>query len=209
MAVRMKTKWHRSRRSQRNIEGSRKPKTMQDLAGVISFNIWKLTKDIYTNMEKEDFRFGEDQQVIDFFAEIIAYMIAIADRMVYGKLTEEQRQEFVTALATDLLNMMISNKEELVGPGEYRDEFVNQLNARLAGYAECNYDQDKAESYELKLLLASHVSDVMASSDNKWVLEHITDYELPRHMTNLQRLIRDVLGLKKMASPEAPPEQAE
>jgi hypothetical protein len=203
MAVRMKTKWHRSRRSQRNMEGSKKPKTMKELAGVISFNIWKLTKDIYTNMEKEDFRFGEDQQVIDFFAEIIAYMTAIADRMVYGKLEEQQRQEFVVALATDLLNMMISNKEELIGPGDYRDEFVGQLNTRLGEYAECNYDEDKAESYELKLLLASHISDVMASSDNKWVLEHITDYELPRHMNNLRRLIKDVLGLKKRASQPA------
>jgi len=45
MAIRMKTKWHRSKRSQRNMEGAKKTKTMTDLAGVISFNIWKL-KDI-------------------------------------------------------------------------------------------------------------------------------------------------------------------
>ncbi|MGD8743814.1 MAG: hypothetical protein PVH46_10370 [Granulosicoccaceae bacterium] len=199
MAVRMKTRWHRSRRSQRNIEGSRKEKTMTDLAGVIAFNIWKLTKEIYANMEKEGYRFGEDSQVIDFFSEIIAYMIAVADRMVYGKITEEQRTEFVTALATDLLNMMISNKEDLLGPGDYRDEFVSRLNARLGEYAECDYDEEKGPSYAFKRLLGSFIADVMASTDSKWVLEHIMDYELPKHMGTLKRLVRDVLGLKKSA----------
>ena len=199
MAVRMKTKWHRSKRSQRNMEGGKKPKTMTDLAGVISFNIWKLTKDIYNNMEKEGYRFGEDAQVIDFFSEVIAFMTAISDRLVYGKLDEEQRSEFVSALATDLLNMMISNKEDLVGLGDYRQEFITSLNHRLSEYAECEFDQEKGEGYEFKRLLGSSISEVMASSDNKWVLEQIMDYELPRHMTNLKRLIKDVLGLKKKA----------
>ena len=70
MAIRMKTKWHRSKRSQRNMEGSRKEKTMTELAGIISFNIWKLTREIYTNMEKDGFHFGEDQQVINMFIEL-------------------------------------------------------------------------------------------------------------------------------------------
>lgn len=197
MAVRMKTRWHRSRRSQRNIEGSRREKTMRDLAGVISFNIWKLTKDIYANMEKEGYRFGEDSQVIEFFSEIIAFMVALADRMVYGKVEDDKRAEFVTGLATDLLNMMIENKEELLGAGDYRDGLVEHLNARLGEYAQCDYDEEKGPSYEFKRLLASYIAEVMSSTDNKWVLEQVMDYELPRHMGNLKRLIKDVLGLKK------------
>ena len=200
MAVRMKTRWHRSKRSQRNIEGSRKEKTMTDLAGVIAFNIWKLTKDIYSNMEKEGYRFGEDRQVIDFFNEITAFMVAVADRMVFGKVDEAQRAEFVTALATDLLNMMISNKEDLLGEGEYRAELVNHLNSRLGEYAECDYDEEKGPSYEFRRLLGSYIAEVMTSTDNKWVLEQIMDFELPKHMTNLKRLVKDVLGLKKKAS---------
>jgi hypothetical protein len=196
MAIRMKTKWHRSKRSQRNMEGGSKPKTMTDLAGVISFNIWKLTKDIYSNMEKEGYRFGEDAQVIDFFSEVIAFMTAFSDRMVYGKVDEQQRSEFVSALATDLLNMMISNKEDLIGPGDYRQEFITSLNSRLAEYAECEFDQEEGTGYEFRRLLGSSIADVMASSDNKWVLEQIMDYEVPRHLTNLRRLITDVLGLK-------------
>lgn len=197
MAVRMKTRWHRSKRSQRNMEGSRREKTMTDLAGVIAFNVWKLTKDVYSNMEKEGYRFGEDRQVIDFFSEIIGFMVAVVDRMVYGKLEEDQRAEFIKALATDLLNMMISNQEDLLGPGDYQGALVGHLNSRLVEYAECDYDDDKGPSYEFKRLLASYIAEVMASTDNKWVLEQIMDFELPKHMTNLKRLIKDVLGLRK------------
>ena len=197
MAVRMKTRWHRSKRSQRNIEGSRREKTMIDLAGVIAFNVWKLTKDVYSNMEKEGYRFGEDRQVIDFFSEIIAFMVAVVDRTVYGKLEEEQRAEFIKALATDLLKMMVSNQEDLLGPGDYQGALIGHLNARLAEYAECDFDEDKGPSYEFKRLLASYIAEVMTSTDNKWVLEQIMDFELPKHMTNLKRLIKDVLGLKK------------
>lgn len=195
MAIRMKTKWHRSKRSQRNMEGSRKERTMTDLAGIIAFNIWKLTREMYTNMEKDGFHFGEDQQVINMFIEIIAFMIQVGDRTVYGKLTEEERSEFVSAMALDLADMIETNKRELLGDAEYRAEIIEKLNARFAEYSECPYDNEP--SYEFRRLLAHSISQVMAETDNKWVLEQIMDIEVPKALKNLQRMLKDVLGLKK------------
>ncbi len=196
MAIRMKTKWHRSKRSQRNMEGSRKERSMTDLAGIIAFNIWKLTREMYTSMEKEGFHFGEDEQVINMFIEIIAFMIQVGDRTVYGKLTEEERAEFVSAMALDLTDMIETNKRELLGEGEYRAGIVQKLNARFADYSECPYDTD-GPSYEFRRLLGHSISQVMAETDNKWVLEQIMDIEVPKALKNLQRMLKDVLGLKK------------
>lgn len=196
MAIRMKTKWHRSKRSQRNMEGSRQEKTMTELAGIISFNIWKLTREIYTNMEKDGFLFGEDEQVINMFIELIAFMVQVGDRTVYGKFDEEQRREFVTAMALDLADMVETNKRELMGEGEYRTEIIGKLNDRFGEYSECPYDND-GPSYEFRRLLAHSISQVMAETDNKWVLEQIMDIEMPKALKNLQRMLKDVLGLKK------------
>lgn len=196
MAIRMKTKWHRSKRSQRNMEGSRQEKTMTELAGIISFNIWKLTREIYTNMEKDGFLFGEDQQVIDMFIELIAFMVQVGDRTVYGVLDEEQRSEFVTAMALDLADMIETNQRELLGDGEYRTEIIGKLNQRFGEYSECPYDKD-GPSYEFRRLLAHSISQVMAETDNKWVLEQIMDIEMPKALKTLQRMLKDVLGLKK------------
>jgi len=181
------------------MEGSRKEKTMVELAGVISFNIWKLTREMYTNMEKEGFHFGEDEQVIDMFIEIIAFMIQVGDRTVYGKLTEEQRSEFVTAMALQLTDMLDTNKRELLGEGDYRGGIIEKLNSRFSEYAECPYS-DEGPSYEFKRLLGHSISNVMADTDNKWVVEQIMDIELPKTLKNLQRLFKDVLGLRKKAS---------
>ena len=60
MAVRLKTKWHRSKRSERNRRGSSAPKKLEDLSSVIGINIWKLAKEAFLHMEKEGFRFRED-----------------------------------------------------------------------------------------------------------------------------------------------------
>jgi len=196
MAIRMKTKWHRSKRSQRNMEGSRKERTMTDLAGIIAFNIWKLTREMYTNMEKDGFLFGEDKQVINMFTEIIAFMIQVGDRTVYGKLTEEERQEFVSAMALDLADMLETNQRELLGEGDYRGAIVEKLNARFGDYSECPYDDD-GPSYEFRRLLAHSISQVMAETDNKWVLEQIMDIEVPKALKTLQRMLKDVLGLNK------------
>jgi len=181
------------------MEGSRKEKTMTELAGVISFNVWKLTREIYTRMEKEGFHFGEDQQVIDMFIELIAFMIQVGDRTVYGKLTEEQRNEFVTAMALQLTDMIDTNMQELLGEGEYRAGIIEKLNSRFSEYAECPYDDEP--SYEFKRLLGHCISNVMADTDNRWVVEQIMDIELPKTLKNLQRLFKDVLGLRKKSNP--------
>ena len=83
-------------------------------------------------MEKDGFLFGEDEQVINMFIELIAFMIQVGDRTVYGKIDEDQRREFVTALALDLADMIETNKRELLGEGEYRAEIIEKLNARFA-----------------------------------------------------------------------------
>lgn len=196
MALRMKTKWHRSKRSQRNIEGSRREKTVTDLAGIISFNIWKLAKEIYVNMEKEEFHLGADTQVIAIITEIIAFMIQVSDRMVYGKFSEDQRQEFVTSLATSLIESIDGNTQDLLGEGDYRQGIIDTLNDRFAEYAECA-DDESGSSYESRRLLGKKISDIMASTDNRWVVEHIMDIELPKSLKTLQRMVTDVLGLPR------------
>ncbi|MCK7576968.1 MAG: hypothetical protein MZV65_14735 [Chromatiales bacterium] len=50
MAIRMRTKWH-----------TRGPKSIEDRAGVVGFNIWKIANEAWKRMEKEGFRVGGDQ----------------------------------------------------------------------------------------------------------------------------------------------------
>ena len=196
MAVRLKTRWHRSRRSRRNIEGSKKPKTVEDLAGVIAFNIWKLAQEIFRHMDKEGFTFTSDEQVMGVIMEVVAFLTQIADRMVYGKLGDEERARFVNAVAQNLVRTAPANQEELYGPGDYAGPFVDTLNQRFAEYAECSYDEDTGPGYAFRRLLGEKVFEAMATTDNKWVIEHVMEIETPDAVKSMHRLMTDVMGLR-------------
>jgi len=195
MAVRLKTRWHRSNRSERNIKGSRKERTLEDLSGVVAFNIWKLAKEGFLRMEKEDFRFREDSQAIDVIAELCIFMVHIVDRMIYGKVSEEQRGPLINGIAMELAKTIESNQTDLLGPGNYLDTFIGKLNDRLSNYAECGFD-DEGPAYDFKRYLALNISDIMAESDNKWVIEQIIDIEAPEVIERVQPVVRDVLGVR-------------
>jgi len=196
MAVRLKTRWHRSKRSQRNREGSREPKSLRDLSGVVSFNIWKLAKEAFTRMEKENFRFREDAQAIDVIAEFSIYMLHIVDRMIYGQVPEEERAPLINGIAMELARSIEDNQTDLLGPGDYLDAFIARLNERLSNYAECAFDDD-GPGYDFTRYLAQNIAGIMVISDDKWVVEQVMDIEAPELVRRIQPVVRDVLGVGK------------
>ena len=196
MAVRLKTRWHRSKRSERNREGSRREKTHENLCSVAAINIWKLAKEAFTRMEKEDFRFREDTQAIDVIAEFCIFMLHIMDRMIYEKVSEEDRVVFVSGVANNIADTIEGNQVDLLGPGDYRAEFINKMNERLANYAECAFDDD-GPGYDFLRYLGKNIADIMAASDDKWVLEQVMDIEAPELVQRVMPVVRDVLSLKR------------
>lgn len=200
MAVRLKTRWHRSKRSDRNRKGSNKEKTLEDLSGVVAFNIWKLAKETFLHMEKEDFRFREDTQAINVVSELCIFMLHIMDRMIYGNVPEEQRGPLVNGVAMDLAKSIETNQIELLGPGgtpdAYREVFIEKLNNRLSNYADCGFGEE-GPAYDFKRYLAQNISEIMAETDNKWVVEQIIDIEAPGLIERFQPVVRDVLGIRK------------
>ena len=195
MAVRLKTRWHRSTRSERNREGSQCTKTLENLCSVAAINIWKLAKEAFTRMEKENFRFREDIQAIDVIAEFCIFMLHITDRMIYGTFSDEERGRLINGIAKEITTTIESNQIDLLGVGDYRAEFVDKLNERLANYAECGFDED-GPAYDFLRYLAKKVADIMSLSDDKWVLEQVMDVEAPELVQRIQPVVCDVFSLK-------------
>ncbi|NOX42395.1 MAG: hypothetical protein GXP19_01490 [Gammaproteobacteria bacterium] len=195
MAVRIKSKWHRSSRSERNIKGSNESKTLKDLSSVIAFNMWKLVQNVFKHMEGEGFRFAKDEQVIAVLTELLAYGVHSVDRLIYEKVDEKQRGPFVIALAKDLAKTMEGNQIDLLGEGDYVDNFINTLNQRFEAYSECSFE-NKQPGYEFNRYLARNISDIMSETDDKWVVEQVMDIEIPDLFPKLKRLVEDVLGAK-------------
>lgn len=196
MALRIKGKWHRSKRSRKNIQGSARPKTLSDLSSVIAFNIWKVSKELFQNMRKEDFSFTNETMVMGIITETIAFLSQVVDRTLYDKIDEQDRGPFMNAMAKHLGETMQSNMTEMLGENDYMTPFYATLNQRFGEYAECSFDVEEG-GYAFRRLLAEHIADLMASGDNRWVLEHVMDIEAPKAMKIIQKLCTDILGLRQ------------
>jgi len=163
----VKTRWRK--------KGAR---TLADRASVKGTNIWKISLEIFRHMEREGFRFGSDRLVTDVLTEHIAFLVQLVDRAVYGKLSEADRATLIGEVAGHLAATMENNQLDLFGPGDYRKPFVDKLNTRFEEYAgfECPGGEP---GYPSLRFFAAQVSEAMASSDNKWVIEQMMDIEAP------------------------------
>ena len=183
-AMLVKTRW-------RNKQG---PRTLDDQAGVIGANLWKIALAIYKHLEKDGFKFGSDRQVTLILTELIAFLLQMTDRLVHGKLSDADRATLVTAVAGHLAKTMENNQHDLFGPGDYRTPFIAALTARARDYAEFEYTEN-GPGYACQRYLGEKVSDAMATSDNKWVIEQMVDVELPEMMRLTKKLAGDVVGV--------------
>ena len=173
----VKTRWRK--------KGAR---TLADRAGVIGANVWKISLEIFKHMEKEGFRFGSDRLVTDVLAEFIAFLVQLVDRAVYGKLSAADRATLIGELARHLAATMENNQLDLFGPGEYRKPFIDLLNARFEEYAGFEYPGGEP-GFPCLRFFAAKVSDAMAASGNKWVVEQIMDIEAPEMVRLIRKLI--------------------
>lgn len=190
MAIRIKTKWHRSQRAGARTD---QPKSLPDLASVVAFNLWKIAHEAFRRMEKEGFRFAQDRQVTEFITEFLAYLAHAVDRMLYGRVTDAERAAFMQALVKHLANTLAENQQQLLGPGEYVATFIAAINTRFDQYAECAWDG--GPSYEMTRNLAQPIAVLMQATDDRWVLEQVMDIEAPEAMKSIKRVVQGVLGI--------------
>ena len=188
----VKTRWRK--------KGAR---TLAERAGVIGANVWKISTEIFKHMEKEGFRFGSDRLVTDVLAEFIAFLVQLADRAVYGKLSEADRAALIGEVVRHLAATMENNQRDLLGPGEYRKPFIDLLNTRFGEYALFEY-AGATPGYPCLRFFATTVSDAMASGDNKWVVEQMMDIEAPEMVSLVKKLIEQTV---EAAIPPPPPAQ--
>ncbi|HYA37710.1 MAG TPA: hypothetical protein VEI74_05505 [Candidatus Methylomirabilis sp.] len=171
------------------------PKTLEDRASVVAMNIWRIAQETCRHMEKEGYPLGGDRQVTAVLTELMAFLVQMSDRIVYGQLSEEERVRFINAVGNNLARITATNLVEFVGPGAHADEFVGTVNARLVDYSEFEFD-GRNPGYAVLRYLGEKVACAMDATDSKWVLEQIVDVEAPEAIKAIRKLVGEVLGVQ-------------
>jgi len=185
--IRVKSKWNDKTRE----------RSAEEIGSALGFNLWRIAGANVLHMENEGFQTDTNNQRLDVIAELVAFFVHVVDRMTAEKdYEEEKRRELITALALNLAKTMHDNRRD-VSQGEARDrdfrgEFIDLLNRRMAEYAGFSFDGDQP-GFQLRRRVGEYVRDKMGEKDNKWVTDQVMDIEIPDALKTFRRVAKNLL----------------
>jgi hypothetical protein len=184
MALRIKSRWH-------DDDAER---SLEEIAGALAFISWRIAKDKAINLHGEDFIYETDEQRMAVITEYLIFQLQIVDRIAHNRLglNDEERRQLVVTLAKHLAGHLQDNCNDVLGPGNYVQPFVELMNQRGMEYADFNYTED-GPSYPFMRHLGYEIQQVMGETQaNRWVIDQVmdkdgieVDREISRAISNL------------------------
>lgn len=191
--MRIRTKWNEKNRD----------RSPEEIAGVVAFIAWRVSAQAVLELENNGFQTDTQVQRLAIIWEFAAFLIHITDRMMYGRMDEEERAEFITAMAKAMAKTMQENMEDFLGSGDYRPELIQTLNLRMNEYAQFNYSEESGPSFPMLRDFGENITAVMGERQKKWVTTQVIDIEAPDAIKTLKR------GISNLLPEEEQPAQAE
>lgn len=191
MALRLKTVWFK------NAGG----RSSAELASVLASTIWRLADNAVTNLSKWDCDIITPERGMRILGEMAAFLVHMTDRMLYGRVPEEERARLVQSAGKRLAQIVHDNIREMGADDgfDYQANFIDLLNRRAADYATFECAPDKP-SFPLLRYLGLAVRELMLESDQHWVADQIMDIQAPEALGFLKKTLD---GLLDPAPPKA------
>ncbi|CAK0781697.1 conserved hypothetical protein [Gammaproteobacteria bacterium] len=179
MAIRVKTKWHKSEN-----------KSIEDIASVLAFTTWKVSVQAVDHIGDENFKFETTQDRFAVLEEILLFLVQVIDRWAHEWIDDIERERLVTAMVLRLATTIDENQNDWVGAGDYRSRFITRFNERARDYAEFSFSQGEP-GYQFRRYLGERVLAVMGEKDgNRWVIDQIMEVEIPETLKTMRRSFR-------------------
>jgi len=178
--VRVKSKWH----------NKDKTHSVEELGGALAFIAVRIAQNGTLNLENNDFQTDTAAQRIEIMIEYLCFTVHMVDRITIEKFDDNERQRFMTELSLKCAKHIEDNQRDIVGPGDYRQDFVDRLNQRMNDYAEFNYDAEAGgPSFPMRRLFGELMTEQMGDKNKKWVVTQIIDIEVPEILESLDKSI--------------------
>lgn len=178
--MRVKTEWHNPAHAG----------DMKQSASVLALTSWRLASAAIANLRKEDYRITDPAQGYAIIAEILYFLVQLADRMVYERFSHEQRVDFTTTLANKLGEVLHDNVLDVPGVDrevDYKGQFIARLNQRADDYAAFAYTDEKGPDFGFTRYLGLRIMDQLPPQDRSWIVDQIMDIEVPEMVKTIKK----------------------
>lgn len=182
--TRVKTVWFKKDGVQRGAE---------EVATALATTIWRMADRAVDDLSKADYDIVTPQRGFKIIAEMTAFAVHYVDRLVYGRLSDEDRARLISAIGRRLAQIMEDNILSFTGGQkdpdyDYKQGYIDMLNDRMIEYAHYEFTQDKA-SFQALRFLSLQIRDVMEKSDQSWIQDQIMDIEMPQIMGTVKKQV--------------------
>ncbi|MFQ5642915.1 MAG: hypothetical protein ACE5FQ_04360 [Thiogranum sp.] len=179
----------------------KKERSLEEVAGALAFIEWRIAGNALLDLENEGFQTDTQLQRLDVLQEFCAFLIHVTDRLVHDSMNDAERQRFIVALALKLADTYDDNRRDTDAGGEdFRQQFIESLNARMADYAEFAF-ADRKPGYAFKRYLGEAVTGTMGARDSKWISEQVMEIEIPDMLKTLEKGLKDLFGSGNTETP--------
>lgn len=185
MALRVKTVWFK------NAGG----RSAAEIGSVLASTIWRLADNTVSNLSKADCDIVTQERGVRILGEVAAFLLHMSDRMLYGRVADEERARLIQAAGVRLAQMVADNIREMgMDDGfDYKANFIEMLNRRAEDYATFDCTPEKP-SFPLLRYLGLAVRELMLESDQPWVADQIMDLQAPEALGTLKKTIDGLLS---------------
>ncbi len=166
-----------------------KERSMKDIGSALSFNIWQMSGSALLDLENEGFQTHSRSQRLDVVAEFAAYLLQLADRMTFDKMTLEQRNKLISFAGIHMASIIQDNRLETDGEGDHIKAFLNLLNERINDYSSCHFTEEDGPSFVFLRLLGDHVTAQMGEKDKQWITSYVIDIAGNKLFKSFRRIL--------------------
>lgn len=170
-----------------------KVRSLEDIGGAISFNIWQFSGQGLLDLENEGFQTDTASQRLDVISEYAAYLVQLVDRSLFDSFDLDHRRALITATGLHLARVMQDNRQETDGAGDYTAPFLELLNSRIGEYSSCQLDEKDGPSFVFLRLLGDHITAQMGAKDAKWITGYIIDIVGKKMFDDISRVLPGLL----------------
>jgi hypothetical protein len=202
---RLKTHWFR--------HGASRGAAQQ--ASAAAFIVWRVARHTLDRTRHAGFAVEVGPPYFQFLREVLAFLVAIADRIAFARLAPTARAEFTAALVHHLARILQDSEDDLIGaaaPGRpsHGDSFIDLVNELAGHYAEFGADPtDKcapggfAPGFAFVRYLGTRLEPTLPPEDRRWILDQVMAVQAPEAVAMLQQSLRDLFEPPARASRRA------
>lgn len=194
-AMRIKNQWFKSDA----------PKSPAEQASAMAFIVFRVAQQMLKRMRGAQFDIDAGTPYFAFLREVLAFLVALTDRLAFERLGEPARTEFTVALVRHLARTLSENETDLLGPPPagappYADTFVDLVNELSGHYAEFGADPSPPADaigfhpgFAFVRYLGTRLEPTLPPKDRRWVLDQVMAIEAPEAIGIVQRSMRNLL----------------